>query len=77
MPSDPALINLSLWVFPVVNLNFEIPAPFVQGVVSPAATVEQSKFIFPFMRLLSDAGLGFPPDCNGFIISSTISKYSV
>ena len=58
MPSDPALISLNLWVLPVVNLNFEIPALSVQGVLSPAATVEQSKSILPLMRLLSDGGLG-------------------
>lgn len=77
IPSAPALINLSLCVLPVVNLNFEIPALLVHGVVSPAATVEQSKFIFPLIKLLSDEGAGLPPSDNGLTTDSTISKYSL
>lgn len=46
MSSDLAFISLSLWVLPVVNLNFASPAPFMHGIVSPAATVEQSKLVF-------------------------------
>jgi hypothetical protein len=55
MPSPPALINRSLWVFPGVNLKLlRPPLAALQGVVSPAATVEQLKVFFPLMRLLSE-----------------------
>ena len=77
IPSAPALISRSLCVLPVVNLNFEIPALLVHGVVSPAATVEQSKSIFPLIKLLSDEGAGLPPSDNGVTTDSTISKYSL
>ena len=51
-PAAPALISLSRCDFPFWNLNFDIGASFLQGVLSFAD--EQLKTIFPLMRLLSE-----------------------
>lgn len=72
MPSDPALINLNLCVLPAVNWNFDTPALLVHLAVSPSATVVQSKFILPLIRLLSEDGCGLPP---GPITLCKISAY--
>lgn len=55
-PSAPALIRRSRCVLPDVNLNWASPAFLVHFVVSPLATVLQSKLPLPLIRLLSDGG---------------------
>ena len=72
MPSAPELIRRRRCVLPVSNLNLEMPALLVHGVVSPGATVEQSKFILPFIKLLWENTFGLP---FGASISSMSSWY--
>jgi hypothetical protein len=61
-PSEPALISRSRCTLPGVNLKLARPALFVHCVLSPEATVEQSKFPFPLIRLLSEEGPYLPSD---------------